>query len=601
LIDLKIKHLLFELAAKNPCQRNRIHAFSCLFYAKIMEGKTAQDRHDLVAKWTKNINLFELDFILFPINQSNHWSLVVLARPNLLLDLPEQFKEEVVEEEEEEEEAQIDEIVEKIDCSDESVSKHITRLSSENRPCFLHLDSLSMHPTKGICKTLLEYIFYERAVRMKPTPLQQLSSMPSTSPIQETSDPVQIESKESVENVADNDHKKMEVDEEVPNLNSDKNDDELFMEEDFKGSEIITSPNNRRKLKRSGRGKKTTNKSIVGESLLEFEHFVPSISCAVPKQLNGCDCGVFVIRFAEMIINKLPTTNHRDIAERLKSQFAAEFTQEDIYHERKRLKELLESLRPEWSKKYAEWRAKNPSEKKEGVEIDDSIVIESANKENQDIGVFTQEKNLSVAEYMILNRERVDSPVLRIRSNEMEVTITGDETEKVETSYLSDEKNKNEEDSELPSSSRRYLLHEEEALANTINSIPSKSNRQSRQTFGEVFSPSSSAATKILATSASPVVHSIHDNSEKKFDAVFLNLIQTSPNHPSSEKNEEEIITNDEKVDDDAENDNFTKNNEVVTSSHRKSKRNMQETSINTDESPSPHGGSKRRKSSRNK
>ena len=92
--------------------------------------------------------------------------------------------------------------------------------------------------------------------------------MPSTSPIQETSDPVQIESKESVENVADNDHKKMEVDEEVPNLNSDKNDDELFMEEDFKGSEIITSPNNRRKLKRSGRGKKTTNKSIVGESLL---------------------------------------------------------------------------------------------------------------------------------------------------------------------------------------------------------------------------------------------------------------------------------------------------------------------------------------------
>lgn len=85
LIDLKIKHLLAQLNEIAPEKRKRIHAFSCLFYAKLTEVSKPEEAHTLVAKWTKNVDLFAMDYILFPINSANHWSLMVLARPDLLV------------------------------------------------------------------------------------------------------------------------------------------------------------------------------------------------------------------------------------------------------------------------------------------------------------------------------------------------------------------------------------------------------------------------------------------------------------------------------------------------------------------------------------
>lgn len=85
LIDLKIKHLLAQLNEHEPEKRKRIHAFSCLFYAKLTEVSKPEEAHTLVAKWTKNVDLFAMDYILFPINSANHWSLMVLAHPDLLV------------------------------------------------------------------------------------------------------------------------------------------------------------------------------------------------------------------------------------------------------------------------------------------------------------------------------------------------------------------------------------------------------------------------------------------------------------------------------------------------------------------------------------
>jgi hypothetical protein len=84
LIDLKIKHIIFSLPEE---KRNKIHAFSCLFYAKLLEAKDPKAQHQLVSRWTKNVDLFEQEFILFPINYRLHWSLVVLARPKLWVSL----------------------------------------------------------------------------------------------------------------------------------------------------------------------------------------------------------------------------------------------------------------------------------------------------------------------------------------------------------------------------------------------------------------------------------------------------------------------------------------------------------------------------------
>jgi sentrin-specific protease 7 len=68
-----------------PENRAKVHAFSCLFYSKLTEATKDEESFQLVSKWSKNVNLFDLDFILFPINLRNHWSLIVVARPALLV------------------------------------------------------------------------------------------------------------------------------------------------------------------------------------------------------------------------------------------------------------------------------------------------------------------------------------------------------------------------------------------------------------------------------------------------------------------------------------------------------------------------------------
>lgn len=42
-----------------------------------------QKRHARVKNWTKNVNLFEKDFIIIPINEHCHWFLAIICFPNL--------------------------------------------------------------------------------------------------------------------------------------------------------------------------------------------------------------------------------------------------------------------------------------------------------------------------------------------------------------------------------------------------------------------------------------------------------------------------------------------------------------------------------------
>ena len=48
-----------------------------------------------------------------------------------------------------------------------------------------------------------------------------------------------------------------------------------------------------------------------------------------------------MIKFAEMVLEKWPTTTEKDIKECLKSQFSKVFTQETIHEERENIRTLL--------------------------------------------------------------------------------------------------------------------------------------------------------------------------------------------------------------------------------------------------------------------
>ncbi|KAJ0252020.1 ubiquitin-like-specific protease 2A [Hirschfeldia incana] len=89
IIDFYIKYLKSRIPAE---ERGRFHFFNCFFFRKLANldkgspssfgGKEAYQR---VQKWTRNVELFEKDYIFIPINFSFHWSLIIICHPGELV------------------------------------------------------------------------------------------------------------------------------------------------------------------------------------------------------------------------------------------------------------------------------------------------------------------------------------------------------------------------------------------------------------------------------------------------------------------------------------------------------------------------------------
>lgn len=92
IIDFYLKYLHNEILTE--AQRAKTHIFSTFFYNTLTNTKllgpsndvkltAAQKRHERVKNWTKNVNIFEKDFIIVPINQQSHWFLAIICFPSL--------------------------------------------------------------------------------------------------------------------------------------------------------------------------------------------------------------------------------------------------------------------------------------------------------------------------------------------------------------------------------------------------------------------------------------------------------------------------------------------------------------------------------------
>lgn len=89
IIDFYLKYVFQNILSDE--QRAKTHIFSSFFYNTLTNTKhmgssgkdvtltAAQKRHERVKKWTKNVNIFEKDYIVVPINQQSHWFLAIIC------------------------------------------------------------------------------------------------------------------------------------------------------------------------------------------------------------------------------------------------------------------------------------------------------------------------------------------------------------------------------------------------------------------------------------------------------------------------------------------------------------------------------------------
>jgi sentrin-specific protease 7 len=68
-----------------------MHVFSSFFYTRLITELghehpatlNAAQRHGRVKEWTQNVNIFDKDFVLVPINENSHWYLIVICFPGM--------------------------------------------------------------------------------------------------------------------------------------------------------------------------------------------------------------------------------------------------------------------------------------------------------------------------------------------------------------------------------------------------------------------------------------------------------------------------------------------------------------------------------------
>jgi len=117
IIDFYLKYIYESILS--PQERQKTYIFNSYFYKRLTQKQgtkfSPEQMHGLVKKWTRNVDIFEKDFIVIPVNEHCHWYLVVVCFPggNFISE------EELSEKEEEEEEDESADFVKETKSSDE--------------------------------------------------------------------------------------------------------------------------------------------------------------------------------------------------------------------------------------------------------------------------------------------------------------------------------------------------------------------------------------------------------------------------------------------------------------------------------------------------
>ncbi|KAL5606606.1 hypothetical protein BROUX41_003004 [Berkeleyomyces rouxiae] len=127
----------------------RVYFMNTYFFGVVKPtSKGTGINYESVKRWTNNIDLFEYDYIVVPINESTHWYLAVICHPGKLLPSAE--------------DSEVDE--EDIHVVDDCSSSSRRRPTGPNAPRIITLDSLGT-PHSTTCTVLRDYLYAEMANR----------------------------------------------------------------------------------------------------------------------------------------------------------------------------------------------------------------------------------------------------------------------------------------------------------------------------------------------------------------------------------------------------------------------------------------------------
>ncbi|XP_036098554.1 sentrin-specific protease 7 isoform X2 [Molossus molossus] len=187
IIDFYLKYLILEKASSELVERS--HIFSSFFYKCLTRKENnltednpnlsmAQRRHKRVRTWTRNINIFNKDYIFVPVNESSHWYLAVICFPWLEEAMYEDFPQTTSQQSQAQPSQHDNKTIDNDLHTASALSLGIADSQSTEtnmsipkkmckRPCILILDSLKAASIQNTVQNLREYLEVEWEVKRK--------------------------------------------------------------------------------------------------------------------------------------------------------------------------------------------------------------------------------------------------------------------------------------------------------------------------------------------------------------------------------------------------------------------------------------------------
>ena len=80
IVNFSLSNILLKL---DHVLKQKVHVFDTHFYDQLTK-KNANGKHDNVAKWTKDIDLFKKQLIVIPVCQNLHWFTILAINPGVI-------------------------------------------------------------------------------------------------------------------------------------------------------------------------------------------------------------------------------------------------------------------------------------------------------------------------------------------------------------------------------------------------------------------------------------------------------------------------------------------------------------------------------------
>ncbi|KAK3819730.1 MAG: hypothetical protein J3Q66DRAFT_161574 [Benniella sp.] len=85
LIEFGLKHVHANLESRDSELAENTYIFNSFFYERLVSSSGKGIAYDAVKSWTNKIDLFSKKFIIIPIHENMHWFLAIISNPGLLL------------------------------------------------------------------------------------------------------------------------------------------------------------------------------------------------------------------------------------------------------------------------------------------------------------------------------------------------------------------------------------------------------------------------------------------------------------------------------------------------------------------------------------